>query len=640
MFIAFALLAITAIDLSGEWHGTLKTGAQMGDVTLDLKQNGETLSGTLSAPNLTFDITGIAAEQGSISFSAAVPMGGRLRPITFRGKLDGKQLQIKLDNVDFTLDRVDQPADAVRVERIGGLIRAWGSIKFFHPFLAYRPIDWDAALISAIPKVEVAKSADDYGEAVQSMLRQLNDPETRVLGETAIEMRAGGMQRRLIRCGLPPQTHDGKPIIGYYVDWETVDSSPPYVIDLPEGIRVLMRTGEPYSHDATILESGKTYADALPSREQRLLALAQYWNAIRYFYGYLDSIPSWDGVLSAAIRDFQSAQTVRDYVFAIARLASKTYDSHSWIVELWREEGRLPDIVVWPAQGQSVVKSVGLNEKVIAPGDVILAINGEGVEHRRQALLDIIPHSTPQAGLLAAAQFLLAGPEGDVHVRIGKPDNSEVEATVTRTVLPPPETRPVFEVLPSGFGYFDLNQLKNEEVDNAFDRVKESAGLILDMRGYPKGNRVPSRLTNSKVAAVAFTFRTWHGPDPALSTLRHEIQFVYPSGKPRYKGRVVVLINAQAISAAEHLCLQLEAAANPTFIGSPTRGADGEVTTLLLPGNIHANFSAMQARHADGRPLQRVGILPDIWVEPTIKGLREGRDEVLERAVEFLKSGY
>jgi C-terminal processing protease CtpA/Prc len=122
--------------------------------------------------------------------------------------------------------------------------------------------------------------------------------------------------------------------------------------------------------------------------------------------------------------------------------------------------------------------------------------------------------------------------------------------------------------------------------------------------------------------------------------LHHEIQFVHPSGKPRYKGRVVVLINAQAISRAEHLCLQLEAAAHPTFIGSPTRGANGEVTTLLLPGNIHVNFSAMQARHADGRPLQRVGILPDIWAEPTIKGLREGRDEVLERAVEFLKSGY
>jgi hypothetical protein len=31
-----------------------------------------------------------------------------------------------------------------------------------------------------------------------------------------------------------------------------------------------------------------------------------------------------------------------------------------------------------------------------------------------------------------------------------------------------------------------------------------------------------------------------------------------------------------------------------------------------------------------------VGILPDVWIEPTVKGLQQGRDEVLERAVELL----
>jgi hypothetical protein len=31
-----------------------------------------------------------------------------------------------------------------------------------------------------------------------------------------------------------------------------------------------------------------------------------------------------------------------------------------------------------------------------------------------------------------------------------------------------------------------------------------------------------------------------------------------------------------------------------------------------------------------------VGILPQVWAAPTISGIREGRDEVLEKAVEFL----
>ena len=41
-------------------------------------------------------------------------------------------------------------------------------------------------------------------------------------------------------------------------------------------------------------------------------------------------------------------------------------------------------------------------------------------------------------------------------------------------------------------------------------------------------------------------------------------------------------------------------------------------------------------RHADGRQLQRVGVQPHIRVEPTIEGIRQGRDEVLEAAVAFL----
>jgi len=43
-------------------------------------------------------------------------------------------------------------------------------------------------------------------------------------------------------------------------------------------------------------------------------------------------------------------------------------------------------------------------------------------------------------------------------------------------------------------------------------------------------------------------------------------------------------------------------------------------------------------RHADGRQLQRVGIQPHIKVEPTTKGIGEGRDEVLEAAMKYLDS--
>jgi hypothetical protein len=55
-------------------------------------------------------------------------------------------------------------------------------VKYFHPYLAYRDnIDWDAALVKAIPKVNAARTPALYANAVEGMLNELSDPATHVL---------------------------------------------------------------------------------------------------------------------------------------------------------------------------------------------------------------------------------------------------------------------------------------------------------------------------------------------------------------------------------------------------------------------------------------------------------------------------
>lgn len=45
-------------------------------------------------------------------------------------------------------------------ERLTGLAKVWGAVKYFHPSLAYKEIDWDAALVRAIPRVKAARSQE------------------------------------------------------------------------------------------------------------------------------------------------------------------------------------------------------------------------------------------------------------------------------------------------------------------------------------------------------------------------------------------------------------------------------------------------------------------------------------------------
>ena len=101
-----------------------------------------------------------------------------------------------------------------------------------------------------------------------------------------------------------------------------------------------------------------------------------------------------------------------------------------------------------------------------------------------------------------------------------------------------------------------------------------------------------------------------------------------------------MLIDERTQSQAEHTGLFFEAANNTKFVGSHTAGANGDVTNFCLPGGINIWFSGQSVRHADGRQLQRIGLIPDIEVKPTIKGIRDGKDEVLERAIIFLQDQF
>jgi hypothetical protein len=73
------------------------------------------------------------------------------------------------------------PAGPDQLQRLSALCKVWGTIRYLHPFLAYKDIDWDAALVKALPKVEAANSHEEFAAAVQAMLDELHDPATRVV---------------------------------------------------------------------------------------------------------------------------------------------------------------------------------------------------------------------------------------------------------------------------------------------------------------------------------------------------------------------------------------------------------------------------------------------------------------------------
>ncbi|HZN01804.1 MAG TPA: S41 family peptidase, partial [Pyrinomonadaceae bacterium] len=362
-------------------------------------------------------------------------------------------------------------------------------------------------------------------------------------------------------------------------------------------------------------------------------------------------------VLPRYIPKFEANKDAADYQMTVRELVTEMRDSHGGTRNANASMERMgtfqPAMFVGYVEEKSVVTKVLDATLPIKVGDVILTVDDQPVEKKRQAIARYIASSTPQwLERLVHFRLLLGPKDSVVKLRVRGTDGQVRDVTLPRSqsIMDPKladtlkRTTPVVEVLASGFGYVDLARLQGGEVDKMFETIKNTPAVIFDMRGYPNGTAwsIAPRLTEKKdVVAALFSRPFLEAPSMSDSEYAYTPEYSFAQKIPErkgdvYKGKVAMLINEDAISQSEHTCMFFEAATDVTFIGTPTAGANGDITYMVLPGNLQVSFTGHNVRHADGRQLQRVGIQPTIRVAPTIRGIIEKRDEILERAIKFL----
>jgi C-terminal processing protease CtpA/Prc len=387
-----------------------------------------------------------------------------------------------------------------------------------------------------------------------------------------------------------------------------------------------------------------------PDRSHRLLALFRLYGVVEHFYPYKDLMDRpWHETLAEFIPRMRDARDATDYALAVTELAVRIQDSHvtlaSAVLDAYFGTHR-PAVRVDLVEGQTVITEVApeLAQVGLGVGDVVLSVDGEDTAARRARLARYLPASTP--GRLENKidiQFLLGAKGRPAVIEVRAEDGTVRRVTVARTLeglAPRSRTRsgPAYGIHASGFGYVDLQRLEPKDADDAFETIRNTPGVILDMRGYPTGGAFPliARMARPETPPAFLGGSMRYDGATATFSLEESLLTEEVPG-PGYAGRVVVLADGSSQSAAEHVCLLLKSSTRATFVGSPTSGANGAVTRTILPGGIVVNFTGQSVRHRDGSRLQRVGIVPDIEARPTLAGVRSGRDEVLERAIAFLE---
>ena len=101
--------------------------------------------------------------------------------------------------------------------------------------------------------------------------------------------------------------------------------------------------------------------------------------------------------------------------------------------------------------------------------------------------------------------------------------------------------------------------------------------------------------------------------------------------------QIIFIADSRAISYAESFMSYIKGFELAQIIGQPTASTNGGVNMFNLLGRHRISFTGLKVLKHDGSQLHGVGILPDIYVDKTIQGVKAGKDEFLEKALDLVK---
>jgi C-terminal processing protease CtpA/Prc len=523
----------------------------------------------------------------------------------------------------------------LQIENLATLARVWGFLKYHHPTITAGKHRWDYDLFRIMPQILDARSRQDANDLLAKWIDSL------------------GPVDECARCTqLEPVGLKLKPDLGWIHDSKSLDVALSQRLqtayrnrakDRQYYVALASMVGNP------IFKHESAYASLkFPDSGFQLLGLFRLWNMVEYWAPYRNVVgEDWNGVLTESIPRIALAADRDAYGRAMLALIAQIHDTHA---NLWSALNLRP-----PAGSCRLPVNVRfINEKAIVtgftsdsgekttglkPGDEIAAIDGASVSKLVAEWMPLYADSNDAARLRDVARDLTNGNCGPVHIEVRR-ENALQTMNLMRAqpseAGTPAQTHdlpgPTFRLLSKDIAYLKLSSIKVADVPGYIESAKGTRGLIIDIRNYPSEFIVFA--LGSLLVQQATPFAVFTKPDLSNPGAFHcNPPLSLTPAEPHYDGKVVILVDETTQSQAEYAAMALRASPNAIIVGSTTAGADGNVSAIPLPGGFKTLISGLGVFYPNGLSTQRVGVRVDVRVSPTVAGIKDGRDEVLESGI-------
>lgn len=586
-----------------------------------------------------------------------ITVGGSL---TGNGKMWLDNLTLSLDGKEFSLVKPEPikfyPAEGDRefdngsnienvstgsqqIDLLKTLCLLWGFLKYYHPQIAAGNHNWDYELFRILPKLLDTKTQSQRDKILVKWIKKLGaiseNKEISVSSEKVkvnpdldwirTENFSEDLTNQLLKIkdAKKPDEH-------YYVNY---DEEKYYKLEI----------GKP------TFEHEKFYIPMIYHDQGfRILTFFKIWNLIQYYYPYRDKIAvDWNNALDEFLPKFIESPNANELNNSIRELLAKTNDVNTRMSELnyykfEQQWMRLPPVELTFVENKPVVTGYTQekfgSESGLELGDIILTINHQSIEEIVKDKIKYVSAPHHQAKLHLIAPTLLKTKDSLLHLEIKRDDKILKKTIITYKIIDIyPEYRTwtqdtSFRLINGDIAYMRNYHTKNENLL----KKEKTKGFILDLRSKPYHddfNEITNFIVSETKPYAIYTLGSKN--NPGLFAVGKTSNSENTSDE-RYQGKIVVLIDESCNMESDIVAMACRSNPNTTLVGSATSGGVPFTSFMHIPGGRSISLMTLGLYYPDGKETHPTGILPDIELRPTIYGIKNHQDELLNKAIEII----
>ncbi|PWJ42904.1 S41 family peptidase [Sediminitomix flava] len=572
----------------------------------------------------------------------------------------------------FSYFSVNASESYSKVEGLKAFAKLYGYVKYFHPSEEASKVDWEKFSIYGAEKVESCNSDTELLASLQELFHPIA-PSIKIYfkenevaydisqispkGEEKFKeltywqheglglgMKYSNSLYKSVRVHKKSQMiFKGEPTFGELIQkplTNTISCQIPLVL-YKNKVATYPRASD--AENTNLNQSLARINTVGCSLGLRLGNIVNTYNVFQHFYPYFDETGTdWDLALEEALQySFNSPDIMEIHIKNLERFTAKLKDGHINVYQ--SETEKYFPAFAWEWIEEKLIITQVFDENIpLTVGDEVMMVDGKPALFYFEKIEERISAATNGWQKYKSSWKSLEGSRGtELKLLL-----EEREVRVTRNIntdiyFDSFIENEKYKTIEDGIIYLNLDKITWSEIKAKMDELNESKAIICDLRGYPKGSHflinylLPQKDTSRQWMQVPKII--YPDQENIVGYTKHAWNLSYIRNSKLSDKKIIFITDGRAISYAESYMSFIEHYDLATIVGQPTAGTNGDINPFNLAGDISVSWTGLKVFKHDGSQHHGVGIQPDIWVEKTVDGVKEGRDEFLEVAIKEAK---